>query len=389
MKKVIAVLFLLFSFSGQVVGATNASECSAMKQHFNSVSAADQRRLVNSCEEVFTPGVGWTNSATGCGRCPSSSSFCESAGSACARVEMLEGLKGAVSDWTQSKNDQYLREAYEKVKNLEMIFISETPEVTPQVYAPTVLVLPEVGRETSVGVDEAITSSYAGFYAECVVPLIGYAQKKMGGYLHTLVENAPLCKLRSKDKVFHGNYFNKIKQETGMPSAAFPYSIKEKKKGLDICQREMGMSFACSKKNPKENFIFGLGFVANIGSTSDGIWYRGGDASNIFIETIDNDVTRKFIHNLASGSVFSCGEYSLKIKYADGDVLTFERKSGAISDLANDCVGEIFGTNFVDLSTQEKASPIERLERLLEMRDMGLLSEQEFEAKRLEIVEQL
>ena len=159
---VLSIFVLLLS--NTVFGNPAVGQCSAMKSHYNSASDADKQRLLRSCKETYTPGAGWTNSATGCGRCPKNYNPCDIYPSECAAVKALEALGGAVSNWTQRKNDEYLGEANEKVTNLQLAFISKRPDEEVELYTPTVNMSPSLGERNSVGVNELVTVKGGDIY---------------------------------------------------------------------------------------------------------------------------------------------------------------------------------------------------------------------------------
>lgn len=335
-------------FSSTAYSSPTTSECAEMKSHYNSVNYAEKQRLLRSCQDTYTPGVGWTNSATGCGRCPSASSssnsaFCENSPSTCAEVAALGAMQNAVVQIGQGITNSILKNAIEKVENIQMDFINADQPVEEALYGETTRVSPPSGEEVSVGLNEAVTSLTNGFYSECVVPLFDHSKKAMGGWLYTVQSNRPLCKMKARDKNFHGNYFNMIKQATGEPAAASPYSIKEKKKGIDICQKSMGFSGGCSKKHSKDDFIYGTGFVSDRRQPNSDFWYRGGDDRTVHFEMTSTQGTRKFSHDRSSSNVFTCGEFALDINHSDNNAITFIRLQGSTADFAESCESEIFG----------------------------------------------
>ena len=391
--RILALLVLLLLITKTVSGNPTSAECAAMKSHYNSVGYSEQQRLLRSCEDTYTPGAGWTNSATGCGRCPTgyssaNSAFCENSPSTCAEVAALGAMQDAVVQIGQGIMNNYLRAAVEKIENTKFDFVSDEEFAGPSLYTKTHRVSPSVGDTLSVGVNEVVTRRSTGFYSDCVVPLFEHSKKKLGGWTHSVKGNMPLCKMKEKDKNYHGLYFNVIKEATGQPAAAYAYSIKEKKKGIDICQKAMGMSADCSKKRNKEEFIFGKGFVMDRRDPSQELFYRGANSELVHLESVSADSSRKFSIDRSQGAIFSCGGFELEIIYADGDAITFNRRQGSPTDFDPQCDFEIPG-DFPSLAEEEGATLQDRIKSLSEMRNLGLLSEEEFEKKRQEILSEI
>lgn len=365
-------------------GASTSEECADMKSHFNSISQTQRNILMRTCQDTYTPGVGWTNSATGCGRCPTPNVLCENSPTACAQVQALEGMKTAVAQWTQGMNDEYLEEAIEKVQNINLGFIADQSEILVPLFQQSRRETPDINTLHSIEINEVISLNKTGFFSECVIPLNDF-EKKTWGYLHSVIGNMPLCKMKAKDKDYHGTYFNKIHPETGVPSASFPYSIKIKKKGVDICQRAMGMSAGCSKKNNQEEFIFGWGFVSDVRDPTDQLIFRGGSAKALFLEYISPNKTKKFVHKVTQNSVFQCGRYSINIDFTDGKVLTYQRVSGEVTELATACAS-LEVNSFPDYMEASDKGPEERLKTLEKLKKSGLISGEEFDEKRRQIL---
>jgi hypothetical protein len=391
MKKSVTIRFLvllLFTFISHLsISAPTSGECADMKSHFNSVDQAQRNNLIRTCKDIYTQGIGWTNSATGCGRCPTQNVLCENSPTACAQVQALEGMKTAVAQWTQGINDKYLEEATEKVQNIRMVFISDQSQIVVPLFQTYRRESPSINSMQSIEIDEVITLNETGFYSECVIPLNSF-EKEVWGYTHSVIGNMPLCKMKAKDKNYHGTYFNKIKPDTGVPSASFPYSIKAKKKGIDICQRAMGMSAGCSKKNKEEEFIFGWGFVTDVRDPHNQLIFRGGSAEELFLEYIGSNETKKFVHNVSQNPVFECGNYALNIEFTDGKVLTYQRVSGEVTELETAC-SSLQVSSFPEPKESSSKKPLERLDTLDKLKKSGLISEEEFAEKRREILSEL
>lgn len=340
MKTVVTALVACLSFAVNASNLSpNSSDCAEIKSHFNSVGYAEKQRLLNSCVDVYYAGSGWFNSATGCGKCPSSPNtpLCENSPSACAQVAALGAAQQAILEIGKGITKNLYKQAVKKIQTFSFELVADDERTDVEAFSDTSRVTPVAGSLRSAELNEVIAADVAGFYSECVVPLFKFEQKKAGGWLHSLVENAPLCKLEKGGKVFHGLYFNVVKQRTGEPAAAYSYSLKEKKKGIDICQRAMGFNVACSKKHSPDDFIFSRGFVAQQDQPRAELIYRGGDAERVFLELISSGTTQKFVHEMSLGDLFSCGGFEMSINFTDGDVLTFSRNTGSPSDFTTGC----------------------------------------------------
>ena len=150
----------------------------------------------------------------------------------------------------------------------------------------------------------------------------------------------------------------------------------------------MGFNVACSKKHSPDDFIFSKGFVAQQDQPRTELIYRGGDSEKVFLELVSDGTSQKFVHEMSLGDMFTCGGYEMSINFTDGDVLTFSRNKGSPSDFATTCESKI-QSDFPSLETMPVSSAAQRLKSLVEMRDLGLITEAEYETKRAQIISEL
>lgn len=154
------------------------------------------------------------------------------------------------------KESERLSEFY--ASHTRMVILPNNQIDNPGKYTSTTITLKESLNVSKAFEGETIIGPLTGYYADCVTPHFSH-QSSMGGWMRSVIENAPLCKKRlSKRDIYHSDYANNKLGEKNIPIA---YRIKRKKDKLSICFYASGISVGCAKNKSMDDFTFTTGFV--------------------------------------------------------------------------------------------------------------------------------
>lgn len=328
------ILFVLLAFP-MTLYADSCSLPDAMTR-FNQLPLQEKRLLLQSCQETYTSGVGWTNSATGCGKCPASYS---TTGIEYKTADSLGVLQRSILE-SYSKN--MTSSAIEKVRHLGMI-VDPTFPTNLQMYTQTIFASPNLGESISASLNETIYTKRTGFYSECIVPLFDFRAESWGAVM-TIQKNTPLCKLKEKDREFHGTYINHVK-ESHDQYFSVGNTLERKKDLINLCQKNMMGS--CAKQKTDKDFYFGTGFVFDNRLPNVSFIYRGKDGQKIWLEVVSNGSSSEHAVNISPDeNIFECNGVAMEFVGADDRAITLKVNEHQSGEVSSGVCGDLISGDF-------------------------------------------
>jgi len=328
MRKLTILIAVLVS--GFYVGLASASEVSCQAtdasnkklNYFNSLPSETKSLLIESCRSVWSDDLGWTNSATGCGKCALSES--EGSGKIKAIVEIGQTLQNSLLAYQKTQVAQSQRESKDQVENIQMLPISLTEDlIAIDKYKQYNIVEPSTARVYSSSIGSPMLIEKTGYFADCVIPKFSVDKNARGAWKFRILQGHLLCKKNKKTKDYSSNYFNLFSGQKNFAPYAAPYRLKNKKGVYKICIRMSGTSMGCEESMEESDFVFLTGFVRDKRLQSRSLSYQGRTGSLLnFIHNLNGSIDEvKFdLHNT---SVLNINGAVIKIIEADDSQITF------------------------------------------------------------------
>ena len=319
----IAVLSLGFYAGPGTASEVSCETTNASKQklnYFNSLPSETKTLLIQSCRSVWSDDLGWTNSATGCGKCPLSENSIKTD----SVVKIGQTLQDSLLAYQKTQVAKLQRESKDQVENIEMLPISLTEDLAAiDKYKQHNMVEPSIDGVYSSLIGKPMLVEKKGYLADCVIPKFSVDKNARGAWKFRIFQGHLLCKKNKKSKDYSSNYFNLFSGQKNFAPYTSPYRLKNKKGVYEICIRHSGMSMGCEKDLEESDFVFVTGFVTDKRLQSRSLSYQGRNGSLLnFIDNLNGSIDEVQL-DLHNTSVLNINGAVIKIIETDDTQITF------------------------------------------------------------------
>jgi len=215
------------------------------------------------------------------------------------------------------------------MKLFSLLFLIATLSVSAQDYILYETItdnIPKLNEKTEVYLGDRMLQQRTGEYKECLVPMISYEEKQIGGWVYITKAKQPACKKDADSKDYTPNFMAAINK--GNPDGGF-YStlqlVKGKKGGMDLCWMSGRWKQKCVKNISDKDVENKIVFMYEENSFQQSIEYAGRDGDNL--EFIYSEFTDGFARQAFTRE--------FQIDYSKGNVAAYKGAIIKIHDATN------------------------------------------------------